>query len=146
MQITARYDFRSPPDIVWEKLLDPEVVGRCLPGCETLEPLGADKYRAALRVGIAAIRGRYEGTVAITEQEPPQKGRFLVEGSGTPGFVRGESLVLLTETAGGSSVDVTANVEVAGMIARVGQRVLGRAARMILDQFFGALKKEVSKP
>ena len=61
MQLTSTYTFAAPPDSVWELLLDPKVLGECLPGCESLEQTGEGMFRAALTVGVAAVSGHYEG-------------------------------------------------------------------------------------
>ena len=65
MDLSATYTFDAPRQLVWELLVDPLVIAACLPGCESLEPVGGDSYHVALTIGVAAITGRYEGTVEI---------------------------------------------------------------------------------
>jgi uncharacterized protein len=145
MNLSGTYTFNAPVDRVWAMLNDPEVIASCLPGCEKLEPIGDDRYRANLSMAVAAISGQYSGTVALLDKQPPHRYRLLVDGSGKTGFVKGEATVALTESAtGAGSTQVTVNGEgqVGGLMARVGQRLLGSVSQMMLDRFFAALREK----
>ena len=143
MNLTASYVFNAPPATVWNLLIDPDVVGACLPGCEGLEPIGEDRYRAALTLAVAAVSGRYSGTVAIVDKRAPSSYRLLVEGTGAPGFVRGEATIELVEHDRTTVVTVKGQGQVGGVIARVGQRLLGSVSKMLLDRFFSCLQQRV---
>ena len=93
MELSASYTFASSATTVWNLLIDPEVVASCLPGCERLEPLGGDRYRAELTLAVAAVSGQYTGTVAILDKQPPHSYRLVVEGAGKAGFAKGEAMV-----------------------------------------------------
>jgi len=85
---------------------------------------------------VAAIKGTFEGKVRLSDLEPPHRYRMAVEGSGGPGFVRGEAAMELSDVDGGTRVAYSADVQVGGLIASVGQRMLGGVTQMMLDQFF----------
>jgi carbon monoxide dehydrogenase subunit G len=121
-------------------MLDPDALRECVPGCESLEPSGPDEYQANLKVGVAAIRGSYKGKVSIVEKQEPNSYRLRVEGSGGPGFVRGEALITLEPDGEATTVVVDADGQVGGTVAGVGQRMLGGVAKMLMDQFFNCLK------
>jgi carbon monoxide dehydrogenase subunit G len=53
--------------------------------------------------------------------------------------VRGEAAISLVEVPGGTRVDYNADVQVGGLIAGVGQRLLGGVSKMMADQFFGRM-------
>jgi carbon monoxide dehydrogenase subunit G len=144
MNIRNSYTFDAPPQVVWDLLVDIDAVAACLPGCESMEPIAENKYRAVLTMGIAAITGRYEGTVEMRDLEPPSSYRLVVEGRGKPGFVTGGGAISLTETDGGTLVTVDGTAQVGGTIARVGQRLIGSVAKMIMDRFFACLQKRVT--
>ena len=141
MEITGSYTFNAPIPRVWDLLTDPNAVAQCMPGCEKLEPLGDDRYQVAMSVGIAAIKGRYQGTIAIVDKEPTGSYRLLVDGSGGPGFVRGEGAVTLTAQGDKTKVEVQGDLQVGGVIARVGQRVVGMASKMMMDRFFNCMSE-----
>ena len=143
MHLSGSYPFNAPIDRVWTMLNDPEVIASCLPGCEKLEPIGEDRYRANLSMAVAAISGQYAGTVALLDKQPPSSYKLVVDGSGKAGFVKGQATITLAEPAqapGTTEVTVSGEGQVGGLIARVGQRLLGSVSQMMLDRFFAALR------
>ncbi len=146
MTLDGTHHFNVPRDRVWAVFTDPAVLARATPGCERLDPVGPDEFDATLSVGVAAVKGTYQGKLAITDKKPPEGYTLHVEGSGRPGFVKGEGRLTLTEQDGGTLVTIRAEAQVGGLIAAVGQRLLGAAARMLMEQFFSALEAELGKP
>jgi len=140
VDVNGSYTFAAAPDAVWQLLTDPVVIAGCLPGCDTLEPLGDDRYRAALTLAVASVSGSYAGTVAMLDKKPPRSYRLVVEGSGTPGFVNGDATIELVPEGSGTTVRVTGRGQVGGLIARVGQRLLGSVSKMMMDRFFVCLQ------
>jgi carbon monoxide dehydrogenase subunit G len=143
MDITGSYTFNAPPDRVWALLMDPAVIASCIPGCEKLEPVGDDRYRASLIVALAAITGSYEGTVQITDKVPHAAYRLTVEGQGKPGFVKGNAAIALRPDGPTTVVDVNGKVETGGPIARLGQRLIGNVSKMMQDRFFACLQGKI---
>jgi carbon monoxide dehydrogenase subunit G len=144
MDITGSYTFNAPPDRVWNLLMDPAVIGSCIPGCQKLEPAGVDRYRASLTVALAAITGNYEGTVQITDKALHSSYRLTVEGQGKPGFVKGHAAIVLRPDGEVTVVDVSGTVETGGPIARLGQRLIGNVSKMMQDRFFACLQGKLS--
>ncbi|HSB41592.1 MAG TPA: carbon monoxide dehydrogenase subunit G [Methylomirabilota bacterium] len=139
MKIEGSADIAAPRDRVWAAFLDPAVLAQALPGCEKLEAVGENEYKATMKIGVAAIKGTFEGKVKLSDLEPPQRYRMAVEGSGGPGFVRGDAGMRLSDVEGGTRVSYDADVQVGGLIASVGQRMLGGVTKMMLDQFFSRM-------
>ena len=75
----------------------------------------------------------------LSEQKPIESYRLAAEGSGGPGFLKADTLITLSEIAGGTRVAYSADVQVGGLIAGVGQRMLGGVSKMMADQFFGKM-------
>ena len=136
MKIEGSADIPAPREKVWAAFLDPNILAQALPGCEKLEAIGPNEYKATMKVGVAAIKGTFEGKVKLSDLEPPNRYRMAVEGSGGPGFVRGEAGMQMSDVDGGTKVSYDADVQVGGLIASVGQRMLGGVTKMMLDQFF----------
>jgi hypothetical protein len=140
MDITGTYEFPAPPARVWHLLMDPSAIASCIPGCESLEPDGENRYRARLAIAMAAITGTYDGTVTITDIVHEQSYRLIVEGQGRPGFVKGNATISLRPEVIGTIVDVQGTVQTGGPIARMGQRLIGGVAKMMQDRFFSCLQ------
>ena len=143
MEISGSYSFNAAPDRVWALLMDPAVLSSCIPGCERFEPDGDDRYRVTLTVGLAAITGTYQGTVMLTDKVPPTSYGLVVEGQGRPGFVKGTSAIVLRAEGATTAVEVSASVQTGGAIARIGQRLIGSVAKMMMDRFFECLRSKL---
>ena len=144
MEISGSFTFNAPPDRVWALLMDPAVLASCIPGCDRFEPDGLDRYNVTLTIGLAAITGTYNGTVVLTDMIPQTSYGLVVEGHGRPGFVKGTSAIALRAEGAATVVDVTAKVQTCGTIARLGQRLIGGVAKMMMDRFFECLKSKLA--
>lgn len=144
MKIEGAHTVKAPQDIVWNLLVDPVVLARCMPGCEGLEPTGENAYKTQLKVGIAAIKGSYEATIHLDDVNAPVSFKMKVEGKGSTGFVRGTGTISLTATDAGTQVHHSGDVQIGGAIAGVGQRMLQAASNMMVGQFFTAIEAEAA--
>lgn len=140
MNLTGTYIFKAPAVTVWHLLNDPDTIAACLPGCDGLEAIGDDRFKASLSVNVAAISGQYSGTVTILDKRPPHAYRLIVDGSGRAGFLKGQAEVTLADEGGTTTLRVTGDGQVGGLIARIGQRLLGSVSQMMMDRFFGCLQ------
>jgi uncharacterized protein len=139
----------APPADVWALLTDPERLARLLPGCERLDPDGPDRYKAAVKFGIAAITGKYAGSLEFAEKRSPHSLVLKIDGKGLPGFMKGAGRIELAAKGGQTQLRYSGEAQVGGMIAGVGQRMLEGAARKIVQQFFdsaAAELKNVARP
>ena len=139
MKVEGSSDIPAPRDKVWAAFLDPATLAKAIPGCEGLDEIGPGEYKAKMKIGVAAIKGTFEGKVRLADKKPPESYRLVAEGSGGPGFVKADTLITLTETDGGTRVSYSADVQVGGLIAGVGQRMLGGVSKMMADQFFNRM-------
>jgi carbon monoxide dehydrogenase subunit G len=144
MELTGEHTFAAPRERVWQFLLDPETLRQCLPGCERLEAVGPDEYEATMKIGVAAIRGTYQGRVKISDKDEPASYRMLVEGKGGAGQVSGEGRLELIEEDGQTRVRYSGTATIRGTLARVGARVMQPAAKMVVGQFFNCLEAKAT--
>jgi carbon monoxide dehydrogenase subunit G len=128
---------------VWQVLLDPAMLADCLPGSEGFQELGDGRYEATLTVGVANVKGTYKSTIQLTDVQEPESYRLLVEGGGRPGSIKGEGLLRLSDNGSETVVSYSGDVQVTGMVARVGQRLLPNVAKMMVGKFFDCMDSKV---
>ncbi|GAA2359872.1 SRPBCC family protein [Nonomuraea africana] len=131
-------------DRVWDALQDPAVLVRTIPGCERLEETGPGTYRMTVSAGVAAIKGVYQGEVALSEPLPPERFVLKARGQGAPGTVEATVEVRLADVDGGTRIDYDAEAVVGGMIGGVGQRMLGSVAKRTAGDFFTAIESHLT--
>ena len=146
MNIEATYEIKAPRERVYAALVEPEILRRAIPGCESLEKIGDDLYAATMKVGIGAIKGTFKGEVRLEEMRPPEHYRIVVQGKGAIGFAKGSADFDLEEKDGGTLIKYSGEMQIGGTIAGVGQRMIQGAAKMMASQFFAKLEAEVNSP
>lgn len=128
---------------LWDLLMDPAVIQRCLPGCDRLNEVGEGKFDVVLRFRVGLLSSRFRGGVELLEREPASGYRMKVEAKGSSGFVRGSTRVQLHPVGVGEKTEVKyeSRTEFGGLLASVGGRVLDEAGRRFADSFFEQLAK-----
>lgn len=128
---------------VWTLLMYPDVLRMSVPGCQAMVLTGPDAYKAELSLGIAAIKGYYKGLVTVLNKRPPEAFRLQVEGKGTPRCVKAVADLELAEQGDETLLTYYVDAQVGGMVAAVGQRVLGGEAKMLLSDLLETLRGEL---
>ena len=145
MEINGKQTIPAPRTVVWDALNDPEVLQKCLPGCESVERVSPEEFRVLVAVAIGPLRARFKGTLRLNEANPPASCLMVFEGQGgAMGFGKGASTVTLAETAEGTELSYSASAQVGGKLAQVGSRLIDNIARKMSDDFFEAFKKLLS--
>lgn len=140
MRIDGSYTFDAPPERVWDVLLDPESIKACIPGVQSMTESGEDAWKIVLTVGIAQFKGTYEGAVRIADADRPSRYAIHVEGKGRPGWVRGVGHISLVPSGAGTTVNVEGDATLGGPVFAIGSRFVAPAAKLLMGQFFGAMK------
>jgi uncharacterized protein len=143
MKLEGQFRVPASLEIVYSKLLDPAVLAAALPGCERCEPDGEGRFRARMRIGIAAVKGTYDGEVEILDQHPPERLRMKIEGKGPGSFIKGEGTLTFAADSGQTLVNYSGDAQIGGVLASVGQRMMQAATKQIVGQFFQAFAKQI---
>ncbi|HEV2385921.1 MAG TPA: carbon monoxide dehydrogenase subunit G [Candidatus Acidoferrales bacterium] len=139
MKLEGRYTLPAAPAAVWERLNDPAILAKSLPGVESLEPDGPDRYRARIQYRVGAISGNFVGTVELSEKKPPHSMRLKTSARGAPGFFNGDGRLALAAKGAETEVRYAGEIQVGGMLAALGQRMVESAARKSIEEFFQVL-------
>ena len=130
--------------MVWEAILDPEVLSRTLPGCEDMAPVGDNQFRGKLKMKVGPVQGVFEGGVELLDLDPPNGYNLKMDGKGAPGFVNGNGSLRLEDTEdGGTLLHYEIDARVGGRIAAVGQRLLDSSAKVLTRQGLQGLEKQL---
>jgi carbon monoxide dehydrogenase subunit G len=143
MKIEGTHTIEAPRERVFAALTDPAVLQRCIPGCEQMEKSGDNRYNAKLTAGVGPVKGVFTATVSLSELVPPEHYKLIVEGKGQPGFVNGTGDLNLKDAGNATEIHYTGEVNVGGLIASVGQRMIQSTAKLLAGRFFKALEAEV---
>ncbi|HST90293.1 MAG TPA: carbon monoxide dehydrogenase subunit G [Ktedonobacterales bacterium] len=144
MDISGTYTLSAPREHVWSALRDPDTLRRTIPGCERLERADDGSYNVRLNVGVAAVKGVYDGKLRLTDLDPPARYRIVVDGKGLRGVLHGDGVLTLdAPDANTTVVSYQGTALLGGALAGVGNRLAGGAASMLIKSYFAKLGETV---
>ncbi|MBJ3777056.1 SRPBCC family protein [Acuticoccus mangrovi] len=129
----------------WAALNDPDVLARCIPGCETLTMDAPDHMTAVVALKVGPVKARFEGEVTLSEIVPEES--YLLSGhgkGGVAGFAKGSARVRLERvSADETMLNYDASADVGGKLAQLGSRLLDSTARKLAAAFFENIRTAV---
>ena len=102
MHIEGSYDFEFERELVWDVLMDIDVLGSIIPGSKGLQEIGENKYQSKLAVRVGPVNGKFEANFELADMIAPESYRLLVAGKGPAGHVTGEGTIRLEQADGGT--------------------------------------------
>ncbi len=145
MKIEGILSVSATPEQLWGLLNDPEFLKEVMPGCKELKETGEDEFTGIIEAKVGAISSQYTAKFSIQDKNPPHSYRLHLEGKGKGGFVRGDTNVVLEGHDGETVLKYDGDVTMGGTIARIGQRLVDVAAKMLLNKGFQKLKEKVEE-
>jgi uncharacterized protein len=144
MELQGRITIPASCHAVWQALNDPEILRRCIPGCEEVKQISPEEMHARVLLRMGPVRARFAGKVTMSEVRPLAGYTLHFEGSGgSAGFARGSSVITLTDVGAATELAYTADASVAGKLGQIGGRLIDASARQLADQFFANFQREV---
>jgi len=144
MKFSGSVPIAAPRDRVWAFVIDPQQVGHCGPGVETIEVVDPTHFKATAKVGIGFISARFQVNLETTEQQPPERAVIKAHGQAPGSAVDATAEMRLSEGQPGQTVmDWTADVAIAGTLASVGARLIEGTANKMIGQTFDCMKSKL---
>ncbi len=141
MRFEGAVDIAAPRDRVWAFVIDPNQVGKCGPGVETIEVIDPTHFKATAKVGIGFISARFNVNMEFAEMTAPEAATIKAHGQAPGSAVDAVAQMRLSDTeAGGTRMDWEADVNIAGTLASVGARMIDGTANKMIAQTFDCMK------
>lgn len=146
MELTDTLLIPAPRAVVFAALNDPEILQRCIPGCEALIKHSDTELEAKVVLKIGPVKARFTGHVTLDPSEAPQAFSLSGQGSGgAAGFAKGGASVQLEDRGEETLLSYTAKAEIGGKLAQLGSRLVTGTARKLAAQFFATFSNEVAE-
>lgn len=146
MKIEGDFEVEAPRAEVWDKIRDPQIMGACIPGCESVEQVDDTSYRAQVSVKVGPIKARFNLLVEVLEEQLEHT--ILSRTSGEEGtrasVVNSDNVVRLADTdSGGTRVDYSADVSVTGRLGKFGLGIFRKKADQLAGQFVANFREKL---
>ncbi|MGF1610203.1 MAG: carbon monoxide dehydrogenase subunit G [Kiloniellales bacterium] len=143
MEMTGEYRIPAPRESVWQALNDPEVLKRCIPGCEELEKTSDTSFAAKVKAKVGPVSAKFQGAVTLSDINPPESYTISGEGKGgAAGFAKGGAKVRLAEDGAATRLHYDVQAQDGDKLAQIGSRLIDGTAKKMADDFFGRFAAE----
>ena len=144
MKFAGTVAIAAPRDEVWAFVVDPNQVGQCGPGVESIEVIDDTHFKATAKVGIGFISARFVVNMEMAEQQPPDRAVIKAHGQAPGSAVDATAEMTLTDGAGGgTTMDWSADVAISGTLASLGARLIEGTANKMIGQTFECMKTKL---
>jgi carbon monoxide dehydrogenase subunit G len=145
MQFKGTVQIDAPRDRVWAFLIDPDQVGGCGPGVESIEIVDADHFKAKAKVGVGFISARFVVEMTIAERHEPDLAILKAHGQAPGSAVDATASMALSGPAEGpTQMDWAADVTISGTLASVGARMIEGTANKMIGQTFDCIRAKLA--
>ena len=138
MQQTGEYRIAAARETVWRALNDPQILARCIDGCQSMTKVADDAFTTSIKAKVGPVSATFGADLQLTDIEAPN-GYTLnasVKG-GAAGFGKGAARVALADDGGGVTIlRYQVDGSVGGKLAQIGSRLIDGTARKMADDFF----------
>jgi uncharacterized protein len=144
MHFEGSVPIQASRDKVWAFVTDPNQVGQCGPGVEKIEVVDDTHFKATAKVGIGFISARFNVDMTFAELVAPDKAVIKAHGQAPGSAVDADAQMSLSDGAdGGTVMDWSADVNIAGTLASVGARLIEGTANKMIGQTFDCMKQKL---
>ncbi len=145
MHFEGSVEIRAPRDRVWAFVTDPNQVGGCGPGVESIEVIDDRHFRARAKVGIGFISARFLVDLEMAELTPPERAVIRARGQAPGSAVDATASMNLRDGAAvaTTTMDWAADVTIAGTIASLGGRLIEGTANKMIGQTFDCMRSRL---
>lgn len=146
MDINGEFTIPADRERVWDALNDPQVLARCIPGCEELVRTSDTSFDAKMSAKVGPVKARFDTSIELSDINPPHSYTISGQGKGGPaGFGKGAAQVELEQQDEQTVLRYSAELQVGGKLAQIGSRLVGGTAKKIANDFFSRFAKELSE-
>ena len=146
MKFDGTVEIRAPRERVWDFLMDPNQVGPCGPGVESIEVIDETHFKARAKVGIGFISARFVVDMEIAERDEPNRAVIKARGQAPGSAVDATATMRLRDgDAGGTVMEWAADVMIGGTLASVGARMIEGTANKMIGQTFECIRTKLEE-
>jgi uncharacterized protein len=145
MQLAGKHIVNTGSSKVWDMLMDTDTLARVVPGVSRLEKTGDNTYKSILDIKLGPVSSSFTGDLQMEEITAPKGFTLKVQQNSKIGNANAAIKIgLLNIEENKTEVSFDGDVKLSGLLASMGQRVIGGVANTLSKQFFSNLEKELS--
>ena len=97
MKLSGSYKLNVKKEIVWKALNNPDVLQKCIPGCESFQKESDVSFNVTATNQIGPMNATFSGIVKLSNIVENESYTLSGEGNSSVGFANGDANVKLIE-------------------------------------------------
>ncbi len=147
MELSDSRRINAPRDMVWQALLNADVLKQCVPGCQEMTGSPEEGFEAVVVQKVGPVKATFKGAVTLDDMVAPQSVSINGEGKGgAAGFAKGGANVRLEADGEATILHYDVEAKVGGKLAQLGSRIIDGFAKKMADQFFQNFQNALEDP
>lgn len=143
MRISGKACVNAPREAIWKLIFNPSDLLELIPGCDQVEQVAPDQYRARLTLRVPALAGSYEILIKIMESEAPQFCCLAGNAHGPSGAVQGSATFTLLPQDQQTRIDYDSELQISGPLAGMPPRFVEGVAQTLIREWLARLARLV---
>ena len=144
MNVSGERVFDAPRAIVWKVMNDPEAMAKTMPGVESFDVHDDEYWTANVKIPLGLGGLKMKVDMEKIEEREPEFAKLAVKGQGVGAMMNMETSFTLGDAeGGGTSMAWSADVQIAGPVGSMGQRVLQPIVNQQVQHVLSALDAQV---
>jgi carbon monoxide dehydrogenase subunit G len=144
--ITKSFEVDSDIESTWATLSDPGKVVICVPGATLTEKVDENNYKGEVELKFGPVKAKYAGLINFLERDSLAH-KMILKGTGTDSKGKGGAEMKmegnLTSNGTGTTVKVMMELNITGMLAQFGSRMINDVSNQVFDQFVSNFKNQL---
>jgi len=145
MHLEGSFETPATRKAVWDFLLSPKDIAPCFPDLQSMDVLSPDSFRAKVKVGISVVKGTMEFEFRTADKVPPSSAKLIGTGRGVGSTIDMQTAFTLEEAGAGTKVGWVADVNVGGIMAGLGTKLLDSTSSKMVEQVIENLKNKLKE-
>ncbi len=138
MELSDEVIINASKDDVYAALNDPEILQKCIPGCEELIKHSDTELEAKVVLKVGPVKARFAGDVQLDTTGAPDAFSLTGKGNGgAAGHAKGGADVTLTADGPETTIlRYEAKADIGGKLAQLGSRLIQSTSKKLAAKFF----------
>lgn len=147
MQLTGKHIVNAAPSAVWDMLMDTDALARIVPGITRLEKTGDNKFKSIIEIKMGPVNSSFTGDLQMEDIKVQEGFTLKVQQNSKIGNANAAiKISLMPVNDNQTEVSFNGDVKLSGVLAAMGQRLIGGVSNTLTKQFFANLEKEIQPP
>ncbi len=144
MELAGKHIVNSASSKIWSMLMDTDMLAKIIPGISRLEKIGDNTFKSILEIKLGPVNSAFTGNLQMDEITEQEGFTLKVTQNSKIGNASGNIKINLSPLDDEKTeIAFNGDVKLSGLLAGMGQRVMGSVAHTLTKQFFANLEKEL---